>query len=134
VIENEDGTVKELHCTMDKDTLGGKKPADGKKIKGFMHWLSADTAQSITVRAYDRLFNIPNPGAAEDWHDALNPDSLTIYDNAKGEPALADAQPEDRFQFTRTGYYCADRFDHTPNEKLVFNCITPLRSTWDKKA
>jgi len=131
VIYDEHGEAKELLCSIDKDTLGGKKPADGKKVKGFIHWLSADSAKDATVRVYDRLFKVPNPGAEDDWHDALNPDSLKIYSNAKVEPELINAKPEERFQFTRMGYYVADRFDHKPAEdKLVFNCIVPLRSNW----
>ena len=127
IIENEDGSIKELRCSIERETLGGKKPADGKKVKGFMHWLSADTAKDAMVRVYDRLFKTPNPGAAEDWRTELNPNSLKVYANAKVEPALAQAQPEDRFQFTRMGYYVADRFDYNPEDNLVFNCIVPLR-------
>ena len=130
MIENEDGSIKELRCTIERETLGGKKPADGKKVKGFMHWLSEDTAKDATVRVYDRLFKTPNPGATEDWRIELNPNSLTVYANAKVEPTLAQAQPEDRFQFTRMGYYVADRVDYKPEDNLIFNCIVPLRSTW----
>lgn len=130
-IYDDNGEVVELLCSIDKDTLGGKKPADGKKVKGFIHWLSADTAKDATVRVYDRLFKVPNPAVEDDWHDALNPDSLQVFANAKAEPALVDAKPEERFQFTRMGYYVADRWDHKPEEnQLVFNCIVPLRSNW----
>ena len=128
-IYDENGEVKALFCSIDKDTLGGKKPADGKKVQGFIHWLSIDEAIDATVRVYDRLFKVPNPGAEEDWHNALNPNSLKVYTHAKAEPILAHCQPEERFQFTRVGYYVADRWDHKPNEnKLVFNCIVPLKS------
>ena len=129
VVTDEKGEVLELICSYDPDTLGGKKPADGRKIKGVIHWVSAAHAVDAEVRVYDRLFKEPNPSAADDFHTALNPDSLRVL-QAKVEPALSSAESEQHFQFNRLGYYVTDQVDHQCGENLVFNQIVPLRSAW----
>jgi len=130
VIKNDAGDVVELHCTHDPDTLG-KKP-EGRKVKGVVHWVSAKTAVPATVRLYEQLFNTPNPAAEESFEAALNPNSVTVMANALVEPSLADAAAESRFQFERTGYFVADRIEHT-KEHPVFNRVVTLRDVWAKK-
>ena len=130
VIRDESGEVCELRCHYDKDTLGGKKPADGRKVKGVIQWVSASYAQEAQVRLYDRLFNVPNPSAQDDFLQAINPDSLRVLEGVKVEGALTEAEPEAVFQFSRIGYFCADRYDYRADQ-LVFNQIVPLRSVWD---
>ena len=130
VIKNEQGEISELLCTYDPETAKGKTP-DGRKIKGIIHWVSAEHAMSAEVRVYDRLFNQANPAALEDFTSALNPDSLQIYANAKIEPSVQDANILDRFQFERVGYFCFDANHHT-HEKPVFNRTVSLRDSWAK--
>jgi len=101
VIKNDAGDVIEVHCTHDPDTLG-KKP-EGRKVKGVVHWVSAATAVPATVRLYEQLFTTTNPASAESFKDVLNPNSVTVMHNAQVEPSLANAAPESRFQFERTG-------------------------------
>ncbi|WP_105189860.1 glutamine--tRNA ligase [Pseudoalteromonas sp. T1lg48] len=125
--EDGDGNITTIYCTYDADTLG-KNPADGRKVKGVIHWVSASHCIDAEVRLYDRLFNVPNPGSADDIADALNPESLTIVSNAKLEPSLADAKALVGYQFERTGYFCRD--DHF--EHLVFNQTVGLRDSWAK--
>ena len=133
MIQDNDGKVTELHCHYDVDTLGGKKPADGKKVKGIIHWLPVAQAKDACIRLYDRLFNVENPAALVDFVEALNPDSLKVLSGAKIEACLVDAQPGEVFQFTRLGYYVADLHDHTA-ETPVFNCVVNLKDTWQTKA
>jgi len=130
VIQDDDGNVLEVHCHYDADTLGGKKPADGRKVKGIIHWLNAEEAIDATVRLYDRLFEVENPTATDDFTQGLNPNSLTTITTAKIEPSLAQAQPGECFQFTRLGYFCADEQEHT-NTHPVFNRTVGLKNTWD---
>lgn len=133
VIKDENGKIIELHCTYDPKTKGGSAP-DGRKVKGTIHWVSAEHAIQAEVRLYDRLFNHPNPiGAKEDdnYKTFINPNSLEIKKNCYLEPSLKDAKPEDRFQFERIGYFCVDRYDSKPNH-LIFNRTTTLRDTWAK--
>ncbi len=127
VIKNEQGKITELRCTYDADTLG-KKP-EGRKVKGVIHWVSATHALNAEVRLYDRLFNVPNPGAEEDFCAVLNPNSLQILTDAKIEASLATAEPGSRFQFERVGYFCLDTEDSHAG-KLVFNRTVTLRDTW----
>jgi glutaminyl-tRNA synthetase len=133
VIKDNSGTITELKCSYDPDTLG-KKP-EGRKVKGVIHWLSVEQALPCEVRIYDRLFNVENPAAESDTNEdllaLLNPDSLTVVDKAFVEPSMKDALPESRFQFERLGYYCVDRFD-SQADHLVFNQIVNLRDTWNK--
>ncbi|SHI15594.1 glutamine--tRNA ligase [Ferrimonas marina] len=131
VEKDADGKVTTIFCSVDLDTLG-VDPADGVKPKGVIHWVSTAHALDAEVRLYDRLFNVPNPGAGE-LHETLNPDSLTVLANAKVEPALQQAQAEQAFQFERTGYFTADSRDSSA-DKLVFNRTVGLRDSWAKIA
>ncbi len=129
VIKDNDDNIIELVCTYDEKTLG-KNPEDYKP-KGVIHWVSETHSKPATVRLYDRLFNIPNPGSAEDFLSTLNPESLIVLSNARVEMSLANAKPEDTFQFEREGYFCADRFEHS-SDNLVFNRTVTLRDSWAK--
>ncbi len=128
VDKDADGNVTTVYCTYDPDTLG-KAPADGRKVKGVIHWVHANDNVEAEVRLYDRLFSVPNPAAAEDFHTVINPDSLKVVKKAYLESSLADAAPEKAYQFERIGYFCKDNHDH---EGLVFNQTIGLRDTWDK--
>ncbi len=130
VIQDDAGNVVELRCSYDPLSAKGKT-ADGRKIKGIIHWVSAANAVDAEVRVYDRLYTEPNPGAADDFISLINPDSLQVFPNAKLEPSLAEANSEDRFQFERVGYFCFDRVDSS-EQKLVMNRTVSLRDTWAK--
>jgi len=133
-VKNDAGEVVELHCTYDPETRGGNAPPDGRKVRGTIHWVSAAHAIDAEVRQYDHLFNKIDPGSAEDgksWRDNLNPDSLEILEGCKLEPSLARAEPGDRFQFERKGYFCVDTRNSTPG-KPVFNRTVTLRDSWAK--
>lgn len=126
------GEIIELHCTYDPASRGGSAP-DGRKVKGTLHWVSARHALSAEVRLYDRLFNVENPEADKDinFKSHLNPDSLKILSSCKLEPGLAQATPNDRFQFERLGFFCIDSNESSP-ENLVFNRTVTLRDSWSK--
>lgn len=126
VIKDVNGEVIELKCSIDPETLG--KNPEGRKVKGVIHWVSATKGVAAEVRVYDRLFNAAAPDADDDFLAHLNPDSLTVF-NAVIEPALAHANPEDRFQFEREGYFVADQYDHQ-SEKPVFNRILDLKDSF----
>jgi glutaminyl-tRNA synthetase len=126
------GEVTELHCTYDPATLNGP-PADGRKVPGVIHWVSATHSVKAEVRLYDRLFSIENPGAVEDFVKHLNPHSLDTLTNCFVEQSLKNVQSGSRFQFERLGYFCVDAKDST-TEKPVFNRIVPLRDSWAKIA
>ena len=126
VIKDANGEVIELKCSIDPETLG--KNPEGRKVKGVIHWVSATKGVAAEVRVYDRLFNVAAPDADDDFLAHLNPDSLTVF-NAVIEPALAHANPEDRFQFEREGYFVADQYDHQ-SEKPVFNRILDLKDSF----
>lgn len=129
VIKDENGNIVELRCSYDPATRGGNSP-DGRKVKGTLHWVSAEHGVPAEVRLYDRLFNNPDPEASGDFIADINPDSLQVLTNCIVEPSLKDAQPGDRFQFERVGYFCVDE-DSKP-DKLVFNRTVSLRDTWAK--
>jgi glutaminyl-tRNA synthetase len=137
VIKGDDGSVLELRCTYDPLSAKGKT-ADGRKIKGIIHWVSAAHAVDAEVRVYDRLYTEPNPGAAEDFISLINLQSLQSFPDAKLEPSILDATPEDRFQFERVGYFCFDSVDNAKGSagnaegKLVMNRTVSLRDTWAK--
>jgi glutaminyl-tRNA synthetase len=131
VIKNEAGEVVELRCSADLDTLGAK-PADGRKVKGIIHWVSAPHAVPIEVQQYDRLFSIENPDKGEDYRQNLNPDSLQKITTAYAEAGLADAEPGVVYQFERTGYFCVDPVD-SAGSKPVFNRTVTLRDSWAKE-
>ena len=127
---DEDGNVIEIAAEYDPDSRGGN-PADGRKVKGAtIHWVDAATAVDAEVRLYDNLFSDPEPDAAgKDFIQCLNPASLEVLTGAKVEAGLADAQPSDRFQFMRQGYFCADSKDSRPGH-LVFNRAVSLKDSF----
>ncbi|NQZ02255.1 MAG: glutamine--tRNA ligase/YqeY domain fusion protein [Bdellovibrionales bacterium] len=132
VIKDSDGKVVELKCTYDDRTLGGVTPEGEKKVKGIIHWVSADKGIPATVRVYDRLFNDPNPmGKDKDFRDSLNPESLVMRENAFLEPSLASAKPGDRFQFERLGFFIVDQ--ESTDDAVVINRTITLKDTWAKK-
>jgi len=129
MVTDEQGNIIELLCSYDENTLG--KNPEGYKPKGVIHWVSESHSKTATVHLYDRLFNVPNPASQEDFLEAINPDCLEVVDNARVELSLADAKPEDVFQFEREGYFCADQKEHSSNN-LVFNRTVTLRDSWAK--
>lgn len=134
IIKDEHGDVVELRCTYDPETKGGNAP-DGRKVRGTIHWVSAEHALDAEVRVYDRLFNDPEPDSNQhdrDWKEFLNPESIEILDNAKLEPSLSKAKAGDQFQFERLGYFNVDAKD-SKEGKPVFNRTIPLRDSWSKK-
>ncbi|QTL38910.1 glutamine--tRNA ligase [Xenorhabdus budapestensis] len=131
-VEKDDaGNITTIYCHYDEQTLN-KDPADGRKVKGVIHWVSAAHAIPAEFYLYDRLFSVPNPGAEEDFLPTINSESLVVR---KGfvEPGLAKAPPEKTYQFEREGYFCADSKLSSP-ERLVFNRTVGLRDTWAKIA
>ncbi|HKL37249.1 MAG TPA: glutamine--tRNA ligase/YqeY domain fusion protein [Bacteroidales bacterium] len=136
VVKNEFGEITEIRCSYDPQTKGGQSP-DGRKVKGTLHWVSAQHALPVEVRQYDRLFMDESPDKVKeegkDFKSNLNPDSLHVLENCMAEPFLKDAQPEDTFQFERKGYFCVDRY-WKPGEKMVFNRAVTLKDTWAKIA
>ena len=125
------GEVTELRCTYDPDTRGGSAP-DGRKVKGTLHWVSAEHALEVEARLCDRLFRNANPASdGADFKASLNPDSIETLTTSRVEPSLAGAAPETRYQFERQGYFCVDSADSS-EEKLVFNRIVTLRDSWAK--
>lgn len=129
-IKDADGTVVELRCSYDPDTLG--KNPEGRKVKGVIHWVPAEGSVECEVRLYDRLFRSAQPEKSEEggsFLDNINPDSLVVLQGCRAEPSLAQAQPEDRFQFEREGYFCVDPKDSAPG-KPVFNRTVTLRDSW----
>jgi len=132
VIKDAAGEVTELLCSYDPDTRSGAAGGQ-RKVKGTIHWVSAETSQQAEVRLYDRLFTVPRPGAgsdSDDFRDALNPESLVVMTGCRVEPSLVQAGNE-QVQFERTGYFVADEVDSRP-EQLVFNRIVTLRDSWAK--
>ncbi|MBL4764175.1 MAG: glutamine--tRNA ligase [Colwellia sp.] len=131
--KDEQGNVTTVYCTYNEDTLG-KNPTDGTKPKGVIHWVDVQKSLTATVRLYERLFTVPNPAAETDFHRVMNPESLTVINNARVEPSLANAKAEQAYQFERQGYFCLDNecLDNTSN--LVFNRTVGLRDTWAKIA
>ncbi len=140
VIKNkETGEVEELHCTYDPESQGGRT-ADGRKVRGTSHWVSAAHALDAEVRLYDTLFSKADPtgesdgdsddeSGGQDLTDYLNPNSLEVLTGCKVEPSLASAAPGSTYQFLRQGYFCLDSVDSAPG-KLVFNRTVPLRDSW----
>ena len=133
VKDEKTGEVVELHCTYDPETRGGWSK-DGRKVKGTLHWVSADQSLKAEVRLYDHLFLKPNPGDEKDVSDfktLLNSNSLEALTSCRVEPSLADAEPGSRYQFLRQGYFCVDSIDSSA-DKLIFNRTVTLRDTWAK--
>lgn len=132
VVKDENGVVIEVHCQYDPASRGGSA-ADGRKIKGTIHWVSASHALDAEVRLFDRLFTDPNPDrGGVDYKQFLNPDSIEVLPAAKLEVGLATADPETRFQFERQGYFRLDPQDSSTS-RPVFNRIVTLKDAWTKK-
>ena len=124
IVKNPDGTVREIHCTADLET-GCGMPADGRKVKGTIHWLSADYAEDTTLMLYDNLFTMENVAdipEGKTYDDYMNPDSAVRVEHAKIEPSVRTAAPGDKFQFVRTGYFSVDT--KNPN---TFNRVVGLK-------
>lgn len=130
VVKGEDGDIETLYCSVDFDTLG--KNPEGRKVKGVIHWVSAEYGVPVEVRLYDNLFldEAPDRDKDADFLEHLNPESLVTVEGI-AEPSLADAGPEARYQFERVGYFCADR--HACRDgRLVFNRTVGLKDSWAK--
>ena len=127
-IKDEDGKVTEIHCTYDPASKGGNSP-DGRKVKGTIHWVSAEHAVKATVRLYENIVDEEKGVYNEDGSLNLNPNSLTVLENCMLEENLADVKAYDSFQFVRQGFFCVDAKDSTP-EHLVFNRIVSLKSSF----
>ncbi len=133
VKDEKTGEVVELHCTYDPATRGGNTP-DGRKVKGTIHWVSAEHSLPAEVRLYDHLFTVPDPSDVPpggDYRQNLNPNSLEVLNQARVERSLATAASESRYQFERQGYFCVDAVDSQPG-KPVFNRTVSLKDTWAK--
>lgn len=131
VIKDAEGQVTEIHCTYIPESRSGSDTS-GIQVKGTLHWVSVAHAVPVEVRLYDRLFRVEDVGQAEgDFKDHINPDSLTILPAVYAEPANRDAQPGDRYQFLRKGYFCLD--PDTTSDKIVFNRTVTLRDMWKGK-
>ena len=133
VIYDSDGKVRELHCTYDQATRSGTK-AEGRKVKGIIHWVSIQHSVPVEVRLYDRLFVNPSPGSDDpggNFLNDLNPDSIETVTSCRVEPGLLKAKYEDIYQFERVGYFCVDSKESRPGA-LVFNRTVTLRDTWAK--
>ncbi len=128
VVKDATGTITELHCTYDPATRGGDAP-DGRKVKGTLHWVSAAHAVDAEVRLYDRLFTVESPGTGDaDFLTQINPGALEVRTGCKLEPSLATVEAGARFQFERTGYFCAD--PDTTSGKPVFNRTVTLKDSY----
>ena len=128
-----DGNIEEIYCEYDPETLSGM-PGSERKVKGTLHWVSANHCIDAEVRLYDRLFNVENASEDKerDFHEMLNPESIKVVKNAKIEPFLAEnANPGAHFQFQRIGYFTPDSKDSTPDH-LVFNRTITLKDSWQK--
>jgi len=130
-VKDDDGNIVELHCTYDPETKGGNAP-DGRKVKGTIHWVSAEHALDAEVRLYDHLLKVENPADVpdEDWQQALNENSLEVVQGCKLEPSLAEAGQDFPVQFERKGYFIRD--SRHP-DSLVFNRTVTLKDSWAKK-
>ncbi|MBN1433736.1 glutamine--tRNA ligase/YqeY domain fusion protein [Candidatus Fermentibacterales bacterium] len=128
------GQIEQILCSYDPDSRGGDAP-DGRKVRGTLHWVSARHAFEADVRLYDRLFTRENPMDRSDgrvFTDHLNPESLQVLRGCMLEPHLKSTAPGDRFQFERTGYFCADSVDSRPGHP-VFNLTVPLKDRWARR-
>ena len=134
VVKDSEGNITEIHCTYDPDSKSGSgSEASLRKVKGTLHWVSAEHALPVEVRLYDRLFTeaSPDTNKEKDFMEFINPDSLQVI-TGYAEPSVKNSKPEDKFQFQRLGYFVVDR-DST-EEKIVFNRTVPLRDSWAKLA
>ncbi|MDU1773179.1 MAG: glutamine--tRNA ligase, partial [Dialister micraerophilus] len=128
VIKDENGEIKEIHCTCDMETRSGTPGAD-RKVKGTLHWVSAKDAVDITARLYDYMFSPDDEDDGRDFIDKVNPKSLIIM-RSKAESAIKNYKVGDRFQFLRKGYFIIDK--DTNDNEIVVNRIVGLRDTWAK--
>lgn len=129
VMKNDDGSIKELHCSYIPESKSGSDTS-GIKVQGTLHWVNAADAVEVEVREYDRLFRVENPASEEgDFKDYINPDSLTVV-KGYAEPSIKDAKTAHRFQFLRKGYYCLDK--DSSADKLIFNRTVTLKDGWSK--
>ena len=128
VVKDDDGHVVELRCSVDLESKSGGATSN-RKVKGTIHWVSAPHALDAEVRLYDRLFTVREPDSSGDFKSFINPNSLEVL-NAKCEPALAGARPEERYQFERLGYFALD--PDSTREKQIWNRTVTLRDTWAK--
>ena len=131
--KDENGNIEEIYCEFDPDSKSGM-PGSMRKVKGTLHWVSANHCIDAEVRLYDRLFNVENASEVKDrdFHELLNPNSITVVQHAKIEPFLAEnAQPGKHFQFQRIGYFTPDSKD-SHADKLVFNRTITLKDSWQK--
>ena len=133
VIKNDSGEVSEIHCRYDPESRGGVAP-DGRKVRGTIHWVSAEHAQDSIVKLYDRLFTVPNPGGQgeQDFEQMMNPNSLMIVNDAKVEPEATEAPQGTHFQFERNGYYYLAQASESGG-KPVFHRTVSLRDSWAKR-
>ncbi|OTQ73570.1 MULTISPECIES: glutamine--tRNA ligase [unclassified Gilliamella] len=129
VEKDADGNIQTIYCSYDPATLN-KNPEDGRKVKGVIHWVSAKFAKPAEIRLYDRLFNTPNPGSAEDFLSTINPNSLIIK-HGFVEPSLQKVEAEQAYQFEREGYFCLDS-KYATEDNLVFNRTVGLRDSWNE--
>jgi glutaminyl-tRNA synthetase len=127
------GEITEIHCTYDPETKGGSAP-DGRKVKGTIHWVSADKGLPVTVRLYDRLFNVEDPEADKDidFLNHLNPQSKIVVSHAIAEQSLTRMQPGETVQFERQGYFCADPVESKTGSPVLNRTVT-LRDSWQSK-
>ncbi len=129
VVKNDNGSIKELHCSYIPESKSGSDTS-GIKVQGTLHWVNAADAVEVEVREYDRLFRVENPASEEgDFKDYINPDSLTVV-KGYAEPSIKDTRPADRFQFLRKGYYCLDK--DSSADKFIFNRTVTLKDGWSK--
>lgn len=134
IVKDADGRIVEIRCTHDPESKGGKT-SDGRKVKGTLHWVSANHAVEAEVRLYDHLFAVDDPEDVPEggsFLDHLNPASRVVLRGCRLESKLASAPPGSTWQFLRNGYFAADPKDHRPGERLVFHRIVDLRDTWAK--
>ena len=128
VIKDGNGEITEIHCSYDPNTKGGMSE-DGRKVRGTLHWVSAQECIEAEVRLYDRLFMSDNPESNGDFIDDLNPESLSVIKKAKLEASLSTASTETIYQFERTGYFIIDSKDSS-FDNLIFNRAVSLRDSW----
>lgn len=129
-LKDEQGKITEIHADYVPNSKSGEDTS-GMKVKGTIHWVSADHAKTVEVRLYDRLFSVENPAAEEDFKSTLNPASLEILDTVYVEPDLLNAQPGVGYQFMRKGYFTLD--PKSTEDHLVFNRTVTLRDNWAKE-
>ena len=131
-VKDENGKVVEVHCNYDPQTKGGQSP-DGRKVKGTIHWVSANHAVDATIRLYDRLFNVENPSDESkvgSFIENLNPNSVEVLQNCKLESNLRDVKPRDSFQFLRMGYFAVDT--ESTSDNIIINRTVALKDSWAK--